>query len=139
MKASLPRPRHDSYLKHRRQAVSQIILPVVLAALLIVALAVLIGLATFRDGGDMARWSAISAIWIVIPIMIAGFIFLVLLGGLVYLLARLLDILPSYTILGQDFIYRMTARIQRASEISVKPVFAIDRIGTTIKAILGRR
>src|SRR5574339_103364 len=31
MKASLPHPEHESYLKHRRQNVTQVLLPVILA------------------------------------------------------------------------------------------------------------
>jgi len=139
MKASLPRPQHDSYLKHRRQAINQIVLPVILAALLIVALAVLIGIATFRGDGDVARWSAISAIWIILPFMFAGLLFLALLGGMIYLMVRLLGILPSYTSLAQEFAYRLKGYIKRFTEISVRPVFAIDEIGTTIKALIGRK
>lgn len=139
MKAKLPLPQHDSYLRHRRQAASQIIVPVVLAALLIIAFAVLIGLATFRGDGDVARWSSISAIWILIPIMLAGMIFLAMLGGLAYLMGRLLGILPAYTKQAQDLTYRVVSYVKRFSETAIKPVFAIDEIGTTIKAIFGRR
>ena len=76
MKATIPQPVHESYLKHRKQILWQIILPVALTSLLIVALIVLINIATFNQGGDVARWAAISTIWIVIPIMIGMLIFL---------------------------------------------------------------
>ena len=45
----------------------------------------------------LARWAAISTIWIVIPIMIVSLIFLALLAGIIYLFARLLGITPIYT------------------------------------------
>ena len=51
---------HLSYENHRRQFWLQIFLPMILAILLIIALAILTGLATFGGGGDSARWVAIS-------------------------------------------------------------------------------
>ena len=80
MKATISQPVHESYLKHRKQIVWQVILPVVVTSLLIVALIVLVNIATFNQGGDVARWAAISTIWIVIPIMFGLLIFLALLG-----------------------------------------------------------
>ena len=128
-----------SYKRHRRQLTSQIILPMVLTAILFVALIVLINVATFRDGGDVARWAAISTIWIVIPIMIASLIFLAVLVGIIYLLARLLGIAPIYTNRAQDFMRKLAIRIQHAPDASVKPVIFLDSIGASISRLLGRK
>ena len=75
---------HLSYQNHRRQFWLQIFLPMILAILLIVALAILTGLATFGGGGDSARWAAISTIWLVIPVMFFGLLVFAILAGLVY-------------------------------------------------------
>ena len=128
MKAKLPQPVHESYLKHRKQLVWQIILPIVLTSLLIVALIVLINVATFRDGGDVARWAAISTIWIVAPLMILMLIFIALLGGLVYLMKRLLNITPTYTGLAQDYVYLAVGYIKRATDALVQPVLQLNGI-----------
>ncbi|HEX7262325.1 MAG TPA: hypothetical protein VF258_10960, partial [Luteolibacter sp.] len=80
MKDVFPEPVHESYRRHRKQRTSQIILPMVLVAILFLGMIVLVNIATFRDNGDVGRWAAISTIWIVIPVCIAGFIFLALLG-----------------------------------------------------------
>ena len=128
MKAKLPQPVHESYLKHRRQLVWQIILPIVLTSLLIVALIVLINMATFRASGDVARWAAISTIWIVAPMMILLLIFIALLGGLVYLMQRLLNITPTYTGLAQDYVYLAVGYIKRATDALVQPVLQLNGI-----------
>src|SRR5262247_2618563 len=101
MKAKLSQPVHESYLKHRKQRTWQIVMPVILAAVLLIALIVLINIATFRNNGDVARWAAVSTMLILVPIMIGLFIMLALLVGLVYLLGRLLGITPRYTGLAQ--------------------------------------
>jgi len=139
MKAVLPKPVRESYKRHRKQLTIQIILPVVIAALLFVALIVLINVATFRDNGDVARWAAISTIWIVIPIMVASLIFLLVLGGLVYLMKRLLNITPTYTGLAQDFVHKLAIRIRLAADAVVKPVIFVDGIGASINKLLGRK
>lgn len=117
----------------------QIILPVALTALLIVVLIVLINIATFNQGGDVGRWAAVSTIWIVIPVMVAGLILLALLVALVYLMKRLLRITPTYTGMAQDFIHKAAAYIKRGTEMAVKPMLFLDGIGASIKAFFGRK
>lgn len=138
MKATLSHPEHESYLKHRRQVTQQIILPVALSALTMIALIVLISVATFRDHGEVGRWAAISTIWIVSPIIAAGLIGLLILIGLIYLMARLLGILPTYTGLAQDYVHLGAGYIQRFTEAAVKPVFAVEGLAAYFKAIFGR-
>jgi hypothetical protein len=139
MKAMLPKPVHESYRRHRAQRTGQIILPVVLAALLFIAMIVLINIATFRDNGDVARWAAISTMWILIPVFIVGFLFLALLVGIIYLLARLLGIAPVYTGKAQDFVHKIAIRIRLAADASVKPILFVDGIGASISRLLGRK
>ncbi len=139
MKATLLRPKHTSYRAHRRQFVWQILLPVVLSALLLIALIVLICIAAFRGDGDVSRWAAISTIWIVIPIILASLIFLLLLVGLVYLMARLLSILPVYTGAAQDYVYRGAGYVRRFTDAAVKPVFWIEGINANLRGFLGRK
>ena len=136
MKDTIPQPVHKSYLKHRKQVVWQIILPVVVASLLIVALIVLINIATFSQDGDVARWAAISTMWIAIPIMFGLLIFLALMVGLVYLMKKLLGITPTYTGMAQDYAYIAESYIKRATEALVKPVLQLNGILASLTAFL---
>ena len=138
MKAKLPHPEHYSYIQHRKQRLTQVILPVVLSALLFIGMIVLISLATFNSGGDVGRWAAISTIWIVIPIMLAGLIVLVIMVGLIYLMARALGALPYYTGLTQDYVYKAQAYLVRAADMAVKPVIALNGFLENIVAFFGR-
>jgi hypothetical protein len=139
MKAVIHPPIHESYKRHRKELAWQIILPVVLSAILIVALIVLVNVATFRDNGDVGRWAAISTIWIVAPMMVAGLIFFIILGGIVYLLKYLLNIAPIYTGQAQDFVHKIAGYIKRIADATVKPVFFVDGIGASINRLLGRK
>ena len=138
MKAKLPQPVHESYLRHRKQVTWQIVLPVLLMVVLIIALVVLINIATFRDNGDVARWAAISTIWMVVPIMIGMLIFLVLLVGLIYLLSKLLGITPRYTGLAQDYVHKVAGAIKRGLDAIVKQFIEIQGVLASIREFFGR-
>lgn len=134
MKAELPKPVHKSYLEHRKQRTWQVVLPVVLSVVLCIALIVLVNVATFRDGGDVARWAAISTIWIVIPILFGLLIFLALLAGLVYLMKQLLDVTPTYTGMAQDYIHIGAGYVRRALDAIIEPVMKLNGILASINA-----
>ena len=135
----LPKPVHESYNRYRRQRTIQILLPVVLAGILFVGLVVLVNIATFSYNGDVARWAAISTIFISIPVCLMGLVFLALVGGMVYLMGRLLGIAPTYTGKAQDFVHKLAIRIRRAADMLAKPVISVNGLGATIKALLGRK
>ena len=138
MKAQLPHPEHYSYLVHRKQRNTQVILPVILSALLMIGMVILISFATFNSGGDVGRWAAISTIWIIIPILLAGLIVLALLIGGIYLMARALGALPHYTGIAQDYAYKARGYIIRGADMAAKPILAINDLIENIKAFLGR-
>jgi len=139
MKAKIHQPIHESYKRHRKDLAWQIILPVALTAVIIVALIVLIYFATFQGSGDVGRWAAVSTIWIIIPVMIAGLVFLALLVALVYLMKRLLNITPTYTGIAQDYVYKAAGFIKRGADAVVKPVLQLEGILASIKAFFGRK
>jgi len=109
----------------------------ILAVLLIIAVAVITSVAAFGQG-DSPRWAAISTIWLVIPVMFFGLIFLAILVGLVYLLARTLDVIPPYSSQAQYYVNRASSEIKRFSDMAAKPVFFIEEIVARIQAIFGR-
>jgi len=139
MKAKLPQPVHESYLKHRKDFTWKILFPVILSSVLCIGLIVLINIATFGSGGDVARWAAISTMWIAVPTMIGMLIVLALLGGIIYLLAKLLNISPKYTVMAQDFFHLVQSYVKRGADAAAKPVITIDSIGAGISRLFGKR
>jgi FtsH-binding integral membrane protein len=127
--------KHPSYQNHRRQFWTQIFLPMILTVLLIIAMAVITGMAAFGANDNSPIWAAISTIWLVIPVMFFGLIFIVLLTGLVYLLARTLQVLPPYTSKAQYYVNRGASEAKRFSDMAARPVLYIEGIIASIKAI----
>ena len=146
MKAQLPHqfdrlsapPQHFSYQLHRRQRTTQIILPVVISTLLVIGMIVLVSFATFKSNGDVSRWAAISAIWVIIPALLGGVIVFAILAGLIYLMARALTGLPRYTGMAQGYVYLAQSYIIRGADMVVKPVIALDGFIEKAKAFFER-
>jgi uncharacterized membrane protein len=129
---------HPSYQNHRRQFWLQIFLPMILAVLLIVAMAVATSVAAFGENGASPVWAAISTIWLVIPVMFFGLVLLAILAGLVYLLARGLQVLPPYTSKAQYYVDRAASEVKRFSDMATKPVMFLEGIVASLKAIFGQ-
>lgn len=127
-----------SYQNHRRQFWIQIFLPMILAVLLIIVVAVITGMAAFGATDNSPVWAAISTIWLVIPVMFFGLISLIVLAGLVYLLARTLQVLPPYTSKAQYYVNRGSSEVKRFSDMAAEPVLFIEGIIARLKAIIGR-
>jgi len=138
MKAQLPHPEHYSYQLHRKQCVTQIVLPMVVSALVLVGMIALVIFSTFKSDGDVSRWAAISTIWIVIPILFAGLVLIAILVGLVYLMARALDALPHYTGMAQDYVSIARSYIIRGADMAVKPVISLHGFIENVKGFFER-
>jgi len=134
----LPKSRH-SYDEHRRQFWLQIFLPISLAIVLIVVIAVILSVAALGGTGNSVRWAAISTIWLVIPAMFFGLLFLATLGGLVYLMARGLKVLPDYSLQALYYVNLAASKVMEFSDMATKPVVSLNSLGASLKAIFGRK
>lgn len=121
----VPRPDRESIVKHRREVLRQIYLPIILFGLLIFAVMILSAYATFAQDGDVARWAAISTIWLVIPQMVGALTFLALLLACIYGLYRLLQATPRYTGVAQDYVLWFSAEVKLWTDKLIKPVIAL--------------
>jgi hypothetical protein len=136
MREQLSKPVHASYRKHRKELIWKIIFPVVLSVLLCGGVIILVTIATFGWGGDVQRWADISTMWIAIPFMIEMLVFLAVVVGLIFLIAKLLNITPRYTPIVQDFFYKIESYVKRFADAAAKPIISINSIGASINRLL---
>ncbi len=116
----------------------QILLPILLTVLLFIAIIVLTSISTFHDNGDVARWTAISIIWLVLPLLSIGIIVIAILFALVYLLARLTGLIPPYSYQAQQVIYRVEGYIQRGAGMVVKPARFAELLKSQVQKMIKR-
>jgi hypothetical protein len=115
-------------LQHRKQKLWQIWVPLGIAIALISALLVWAALATLGDPVVGMEWAAISIIFLSLPAMLIGLIILAVLAGLIYLISKLLRVLPYYSLMARTFVYRAGAKLINVTDTLAKPVVFINSL-----------
>lgn len=131
-------PGHASYRRHRRQVWAQILLPVIIGALALMAAPVAAWLTAMDGGGDISRWAAVSTMWLLIPLMIGALILLVIVSALAFITARISGWIPTYSYRIQRIAVRAQAGTQRAAEMIRKPVLAVRAAGDLVRSRIQR-
>ena len=139
MSAADRRPSHPSYRRHRRQVTSQILLPVLAAAVLLIVAVYLLTAGAFRGDADVGRWAAISTIWLSIPFIFGGAILLAVVIAAAYLVSRLAGFIPPFTRQAQLFTARAAAAARRAGLFARRPTLIFPEVGKRIRRAFNDR
>jgi hypothetical protein len=108
---------------HRHQVMMQVFLPLGIAALVILALALGAAIGSFLD---VSRWADISLVWLIMIYLAFGLVFFVLLAGMIFVVAWLLRYLPIYARQAQDLFTMIRVQVGRLSNKAVEPVLRIN-------------
>ena len=127
------RANHPSYRRHRRQVWTQILIPILVVAAVVLAAIVIAGLATFQNGTDPGRWVAISTIWLALPLLFASLVLIFVLAAAVFLLVRINGILPQYSFRAQTAARSVETAVKRAGEMARRPQLAIRSLAKRLK------
>ena len=133
---SLPKPNPLSRAAHRRQVFWQIIFPLILGALLILALAVGAGLVSSQTASQAAN---ISTMWLILPVFSFIFIITLVLAAVTYGLIRLIGILPPYAALVQNFFVAVSQKVRKVSDQAVEPVIKAASAQARLNALFGKK
>lgn len=129
-------PNPETRASHKREFGKQVVLPL---GLFLFISAGVTAAAVYFQVGSVERWSQIASIFLMIFWMLLGLILLVILGGLVYVVSKLLQLLPPYTRIAQDGIETIRKQVETGTDITVKPVIKIQGFLAVIDTLLGRR
>jgi len=120
----------SSMHRHRRDRTWQILFPIIAGFLLIIAAGVFVILTASgtSSGASVSQWADISSIWLILPVIIFALFSTLLLAALIFLMAKLLNILPFYTNLVQQYAGLISVRINLATRKMVSPVVSARSI-----------
>lgn len=111
---------------HRQQVFWQIALPIAFGGLVVLAFLVLAILATFSNTSTaLGNWRDISLIFMILPTLLVGLVFVAIFGGLIYLMTRIIKGLPSISRKGQIFMASLSQQIKKLADRSLSPVFSV--------------
>lgn len=138
MTDTLPRPENaPPYRAHRRQTFWQILLPVILTTLALLAMGLLLALRGGAAGASL--WADVALIWLILPAMLLGLLILALLAGLIYLTARVHRGTPPAAAKVQNFFRQAERAVGHFTEKIVQPVLWIEQIKASLRHLTGRQ
>jgi hypothetical protein len=117
---------------HKRQLAWQILVPFLVVTALILAAAVLVATGA---ASATRTWADVSIIWLIAPMLIFALFFVVILGFLIYGIARLLQVTPRYTGKAQGFFALLSGWTRKIADGAVKPFVWFNQAGAVIKSI----
>jgi hypothetical protein len=123
---------------HQREVLWQITLPFIIGLLVILGLAALTIVSALGGAEGVSKWADISLIWLIIPSILTTLIFLIIVSALVYLVVKLIGVLPEYAYKTQEFLAKMRARLQAASDTAAKPVIQAGGFFAALRVLFGK-
>jgi cytochrome bd-type quinol oxidase subunit 2 len=120
---TLPPANPETGKNHRAQSFAQILLPILLVTLILVAVAVLASLA---PNDTVIRFSDISIMFLILPTAMVVLVLFLLSAGLIYGLAKALKVLPQYARLAQIYIEKFEQFLRKLSDKSVSPMITLE-------------
>lgn len=130
MNAKAPSPKlqvkRSPAADHKRQRIWQIWVPLGASIALILALAILTVIGAFQQSPQVERWGNLSAVWVILPVLLVGIIFIAITAACVYGLSRLLIRVPAWMLKLQLLMVHLSLVIRRAADTATKPVMAVN-------------
>lgn len=123
----------EAWARHRRQVFWQITLPAIGLGLGFVALCVL---AALGEGGQISQWADISFIWLILPVFLSSFLVLAMVAGLVYLVLKLIEILPVGSFKALQQFHRLNSLLAGLNQRLTEPFIKTASAKASAKAAL---
>ncbi len=135
------RPDTPSMSRHKRQFAWQVLVPVILFTLVIIALAVFIGFLASNGSAVFTPLAEGSTIWLVIPVMGFALALLALLVAMIYGMAKLLQVTPRFTQKTQEILQKIETGARKVTDGAVKPIVLVNEGWAAVKRVFkfGRR
>lgn len=112
--------------RHKSQSTWQIYIPLAVGFIVIITLGVLVVLSNQLGNPDVSKWAAISAIWLILPMMAIGIAALLVKILLIFVFAKINSVLPDFGRLARFHVYRLGVLIQRAADKAVAPGISLQ-------------
>ena len=132
---SLPERNPVTQKAHGRQVLWQVTLPLALGVIVVLVLAVLVAMA---GEAEASLWADISIIFLLIPTILVALLFLIVLVGLIYALVKILQILPRYALIAQNFTYKVERRARSGANRAAEPILRYHSFVAAVRTLFRR-
>jgi len=123
---------HLTLRAHKRQFAWQILVPFLVMAGLFIAGAVLV---VTGGASRTGNWADISMIWLLAPALFIALVILAIAITIIYGMAKLTQILPSYTGKARNIFTQLSTGSRKVADGTVRPFIWFKQAGAVIKTI----
>jgi uncharacterized membrane protein len=161
----LPTKRNPlTHAKHRKEVFWMVLFPAILGGLLLVAAVVGLIIMTVNEArveqtvtpveavtagdfsveeqgmmlyerGTTSRLSSISQIWLIMPVCLFSLLFLGILAGLVFLVTKLINVLPGYMLKAQEALAMVSFRVKNLLDKAVEPLVKYNSFMASVRQV----
>jgi len=122
--------------QHRRQRALLIWLPLGLAVAILLGLAAWLVVSAGSMGPALVKMSDVSAIWLILPLCLAGSLFFILLCGMIYLNLVIYRKLPVLDRKVMAVFYLIQNGVHRGADRTVSPIYRINGWSASVMALI---
>lgn len=121
------------HIEHRHQVRMQIYLPMIIGVLVVLAGVIAIIIYGVRAESTLRRWADVSVIWIIIPAMFIGVIFMIVVVGGLYAVTRVLGVVPGYSKIVQGYFGQVEGKVLQVTDAVVEPILRVRSSWAVVK------
>lgn len=118
--------------KHRKEVFWQVTIPLVIAVAFFLALGAFASLV--GGGATTSKIADVALIWLIVPVMAIGLVFLVLLGAFVFGVIWLIHHVPVYTRKAQALVVSASMAIKNLTDAMVEPFLRAQSFFAALRA-----
>ncbi|MDD2521948.1 MAG: hypothetical protein PHW11_03910 [Anaerolineaceae bacterium] len=132
----------DSYFEtpavkaHKQQRTWQIIFPVVLVSILLLAGLVFLILRNGRFSPGLAEVSGAATVLVILPVLFGSLLFLAILAFIIYGLGKLKAVIPHAGLKVLQFMEKARWKIRKGADISVQPIVSLTQNSAKAKQVI---
>ena len=130
-----------SLQRHKKQRFWQILAPILLGGMITLAagtVLMVLALTGGVSGINLSQVADTSLIWLILPVVVLGVVFGLIVFGMIYAAARLLNVLPYYTFLIQQYAALIEAKIKLWMKKGMDPVITVESVKSKLSALFSR-
>jgi len=121
-----------THMRHRKEALWQITIPIAVGGLILLALSLL---STRMVPDEASRWADISLIWMIMPAMVVTLLSLVTLIMSIYATVKLIQVLPFYAFRFHRSLMLIGAYLYNTSDRIVEPFLRAKSFTASAKTL----
>jgi hypothetical protein len=120
--------------EHRRQMIWQVWVPVIASTVIVLAAAIWAIVGTVQGSPTVNHLGNISAVWVILPVLMAGILLLGVTVAIIYGLSKLLGKMPGWMFIARVKVANLALAIRRAADSATEPVMKVNTNEARVRA-----